>query len=53
MQEKRMFSDLIDVDSEKEELNTIPRFMEELHYYLTEIEMAIERARTLLKRGRY
>lgn len=39
----------MDVDSEKEEL----RFMEELHYYLTEMGITTERARTLLRRGRY
>lgn len=42
----------MDLDSEKEELNTTPRFMEELRYYLIEMGMTIERARTLLRRGR-
>lgn len=43
----------MDVDSEKEELNTAPRFMKEFQYYLTEMGMTMERARTLLRRGRY
>lgn len=42
----------MDVDSEKEELNTTPRFMEELKYYLIEMGMTMERARILLRRDR-